>query len=1092
MAVDKLYWHTEPYLQDDLGALNVVKFLGYDIHCIRNGMSTGSLADHIYVIDQTAGTIRSGTAALAAGFIDKIEFIPNLKGALVSGVIGDVAAVTYNNANPNTVGYTPFPLNDITINTYTGEIVASTSTAAGYLKNFNFILNIIATSGAQIVTSKVRVHVHDSLVNTWLTPTTKTVISGNRSRVSLFAEFSSGIIGDITNHVGVSWLESAANLNSDPVTGVFAGTFDGTTPANNDVVLTANLNASSLLNSTASVVASATTTVKILDSWKTPVNLNDRPYAEWVIGPGKDKRNDVPNFLVIFDGAKSSDRNSAKLLIKNFRKKLINKPSKSPWNELVKNVNFWLLFLPSENRAITIKNEIVPIPTMEWRRTRKKYTGSLPKSPIINNTLLLDKWETTHFYADGPKKYEETQTETKRTGWRSLTELKGLLDSNLSKPAELLNIWDWVIKDTSKIVLDNNRYKSLPPALVSGNVFLSTLLYFIGYPTPDDAGESKADLIANKWDVLYDTPLTEPLVADHVYDLWKYYAERRLPNEVDNILGTAFGHRPIASIPDNDLAGPERGPLPQTFGINRRFLDGLLTNIRLGPSPTDPTTNEWSDKLNDESTAAWAKSFSHLGKDFSRLIILSTRTRTGGVQMRSDDPITGEFIGQGIFANLEVQPFHYPDIGTGRQKNIKERAFPTDINQGALGTLIHEMTHSFGLDDEYATRVTPKDANTPKYYKFPVINSFNLQKEKDLLITELDGAGDSFENNGALNGDKIKWRWPRIANAGSLKITPSINATNAAHFDISLTDGHELGFSVNEFVYLRKKGIEPVVLLDQLPSSHYSAKLKIESIDPVTKVITVSNLSNPADFLVDATHKSVLIKLVEALVPGVGTISAAGKIVTGVGTYFEAQVNPAGSTGLGGSFIIVGSDKIRVKDVTSNTKLELQDPFTAAVPVGTKFEILQRDSNSVATDSYKELLNYSVRMTINKNQKPMSTYPWVTDEMDGNVRQDPDTTQLIVDGTDSVFSLMRPSIISRQVVGLYKNGAEFTHAIFHPTGFCHMRSSKDPWKFNPTEKAHEQHISLFCPICRYILVDNLDPSKHSIIENSKTSHYPKI
>jgi hypothetical protein len=64
-----------------------------------------------------------------------------------------------------------------------------------------------------------------------------------------------------------------------------------------------------------------------------------------------------------------------------------------------------------------------------------------------------------------------------------------------------------------------------------------------------------------------------------------------------------------------------------------------------------------------------------------------------------------------------------------------------------------------------------------------------------------------------------------------------------------------------------------------------------------------------------------------------------------------------------------------------------------------------------------------------------------------------------------------------KIVGLYSGGARYSCGIFHPTGTCMMRS-------------HHDDESEFCPVCRYILVDLIDPYHHEEIDRDYADIYP--
>jgi hypothetical protein len=75
---------------------------------------------------------------------------------------------------------------------------------------------------------------------------------------------------------------------------------------------------------------------------------------------------------------------------------------------------------------------------------------------------------------------------------------------------------------------------------------------------------------------------------------------------------------------------------------------------------------------------------------------------------------------------------------------------------------------------------------------------------------------------------------------------------------------------------------------------------------------------------------------------------------------------------------------------------------------------------------------------------------------------------------------------SSWIVGLYENAAEFDCDVYRPTGICIMRQRL---YFDPDvgrERAYQ-----FCPVCRYAMVDLIDPSKHGPIDRDYHPRYPR-
>ncbi|HEY7618113.1 MAG TPA: hypothetical protein VH834_00010 [Solirubrobacteraceae bacterium] len=78
-----------------------------------------------------------------------------------------------------------------------------------------------------------------------------------------------------------------------------------------------------------------------------------------------------------------------------------------------------------------------------------------------------------------------------------------------------------------------------------------------------------------------------------------------------------------------------------------------------------------------------------------------------------------------------------------------------------------------------------------------------------------------------------------------------------------------------------------------------------------------------------------------------------------------------------------------------------------------------------------------------------------------------------------------PPAYSAWIVGLYENGFEFDCDVYRPTGVCIMRTLHYEDKPTKTESAYQ-----FCPVCRYAMVDFIDPSKHAAIDDDYAGRYP--
>jgi len=75
-------------------------------------------------------------------------------------------------------------------------------------------------------------------------------------------------------------------------------------------------------------------------------------------------------------------------------------------------------------------------------------------------------------------------------------------------------------------------------------------------------------------------------------------------------------------------------------------------------------------------------------------------------------------------------------------------------------------------------------------------------------------------------------------------------------------------------------------------------------------------------------------------------------------------------------------------------------------------------------------------------------------------------------------------LISRRIVGLFEGGAAVDCGVFHPTGQCTMITS---YTFDAKGLAVG---TPFCVVCRYALVDRIDPSGHGQIDADYDPEYP--
>jgi IgA Peptidase M64 len=77
----------------------------------------------------------------------------------------------------------------------------------------------------------------------------------------------------------------------------------------------------------------------------------------------------------------------------------------------------------------------------------------------------------------------------------------------------------------------------------------------------------------------------------------------------------------------------------------------------------------------------------------------------------------------------------------------------------------------------------------------------------------------------------------------------------------------------------------------------------------------------------------------------------------------------------------------------------------------------------------------------------------------------------------------KPPRWSPWIVGLYEGGNEYDCGVYRPTGMCMMRRQL-------TITDEQTFVYSFCPVCRYAMVDLLDPTRHGDIDRDYESRYP--
>ena len=129
-----------------------------------------------------------------------------------------------------------------------------------------------------------------------------------------------------------------------------------------------------------------------------------------------------------------------------------------------------------------------------------------------------------------------------------------------------------------------------------------------------------------------------------------------------------------------------------------------------------------------------------------------------------------------------------------------------------------------------------------------------------------------------------------------------------------------------------------------------------------------------------------------------------------------------------------------------------------------------------------ELIHKSVVDRINATHNPLNA-------KDGDVPNRPCPGKALTPTGATNFHggiAPKPPRYSSWIVGLYENAKGFDCDVYRPTGICLMRELLYVEPKDGRSRAYQ-----FCPVCRYAIVDLIDPSKHGIIDRDYGPRYPR-
>ena len=218
----------------------------------------------------------------------------------------------------------------------------------------------------------------------------------------------------------------------------------------------------------------------------------------------------------------------------------------------------------------------------------------------------------------------------------------------------------------------------------------------------------------------------------------------------------------------------------------------------------------------------------------------------------------------------------------------------------------------------------------------------------------------------------------------------------------------------------------------------------------------------------------LLVKLIESEYEGVGKITgtSGGNKLTGTGMITGFQFRPGYKVRLETSNNVWPVTAFGANDITITAGGG--NPAFPSISGETKFYV--RPSND-----FLELVHDSIRIRMNSVNSAFTDIVNNLPAHLGNGKQDPDNSNFA-----SYLGFFDKPANIYQAVGLYHGAEGYVSGGYHPTGTCMMRSS------SADNDTAGDTVRGFCPVCRFAIVDIVDPTCHRANDAYIDLIYPKF
>jgi len=318
----------------------------------------------------------------------------------------------------------------VEVDTRTGIVKVNDPLPNPHLRNFIMVAEVTNNADGKKYTLSVRIHIHGSVKDFWLTPQTLTIRPNGTARpertrymFTARALFDDGTLGDVSEDHNITWFP--LDLFDEDLDQIVLRAGDD--PADPPITVTALL-------PVALGGASATATLKIEKPWGDPTTASIVAGGGW---PGTINPAVVPNILFLCDGFTNTqvDKERFQQLTNAIVKRLKTANLTTPFDKLATSMNFWRAFIPSDVRGISVLCEVYT--KVEEGETRAFMVPN-PIKPAAGDWTLQNV-----VYAVGLPVRDDHTSKTTRTNDQIRSDWRALYspDPNPKISDDMLKLW---------------------------------------------------------------------------------------------------------------------------------------------------------------------------------------------------------------------------------------------------------------------------------------------------------------------------------------------------------------------------------------------------------------------------------------------------------------------------------------------------------------------------------------------------------------------------------------------------------------------------------------------------------------------------